>query len=357
MRRYVNLTVERVDEETADSRRVALSVPEDLQDTFRFVPGQHLPVQITVDGKPVRRTYSICSPPGRLPLEIGVRVQPDGQFSNFVADQLKPGDTLAVMPPFGRFHASAEPGDGRTCLMFAAGSGITPILSIMAAMLESEPATRIVLFYGNRRQGTTMFIDDLYALKNRFPSRLQLNFLFSQEQQEFPVFSGRLDADKVRELYRLFCSDIAPVEAFICGPDTMADVVSATLAELGMDPASIHTERFGAPRQRRAEQPAVIPEAGAGESQVTVIMDGHRRHFTMPRTGSSVVDAAAEHGIDLPYSCKGGVCATCRTLVRSGDVQMDSNYALEPWEVEKGFVLACQSHPTSRELVLDYDET
>lgn len=355
MRQFHDLRVARIDEETADSRRIALDVPAGLRDTFSFLPGQHLPVQAEIGGKRVRRTYSICSAPGSFPLEIGVRIQPGGAFSGFAAEALRAGDTLAVMPPFGQFHASVDPAARKTYLAFAAGSGITPILSILRATLEQEPGSRAVLFYGNRRQRTTMFIDDLYALKNRFPERLQLYFLFSREEQEFPVFHGRLDPDKVRELLATFCAGLEPDEAFICGPDTMIDSVGGVLAESGLLKEAVHIERYGAPRKSGAPVP-VGDDLGDGDAEVTVIMDGHRKRFAMPHGGDNIVDAAAQHGIELPYSCKGGVCATCRTKVVAGEVRMDANYGLEPWEVEAGFVLACQSHPVSDAVTLDYDE-
>jgi len=355
VRTFHDLTVARLDEETADSRRIALDVPEALRDEYAFLPGQHLPIQAEIGGKMLRRTYSICSAPGVLPLEIGVRVQPGGAFSNFVAHELKDGDTLKVMPPFGRFHAEIDPGAGKTYLAFAAGSGITPILSIMRATVAQEPKSRFVLFYGNRRQRTTMFIDDLYALKNRYPERVQLYFLFSREEQEFPVFHGRLDAAKVAELLGHFCAGLAPDEAFVCGPDTMIESVTGALEAHGLPPEAIHAERFGVPRKGPARPAAAEPDA-AGDASITVIMDGHRKEFPMPHAGESIVEAAARHGIDLPYSCKGGVCATCRTKVAKGEVRMDTNYALEPWEVEQGFVLACQSHPVSDAVTLDYDE-
>jgi len=357
MRKYYSLKVSSLRNETPDSVRIALSVPEDANSEFSFLPGQHLPMQIILDGKPIRRTYSICSVPGQLPLEVGVRIQSGGQFSGFVANDLKVGDELEVMPPFGQFHANVDPDNAKTYLAFAAGSGITPIISIMRATLEGEPGSRFVLFYGNRRQQTTMFIDDLYALKNRFPERLQLHFLFSQEEQEFEIFSGRLDESKVAELFQAFCVDMNPDEAFVCGPDTMIATVKAALIDAGMDESGIHIERYGAPRKKvaAASKPATAITTEK-QATVNVIMDGHRQSFTMPVEGSNLVDAAAEQGIELPYSCKGGVCATCRTHVRDGEVRMATNYGLEPWEVEKGFVLACQSVPVSDEITIDYDK-
>ena len=356
MRKYHPLTVASLDNETPDSVRVALSVPDAVRDEFAFLPGQHLPLQIQVDGKPVRRTYSICSVPGEMPLQIGVRIQPGGVFSEYVRNEMAVGDQVEVMPPFGQFHADISPDSSRTYLAFAAGSGITPVLSIIRATLEEEPGSRYVLFYGNRRQRTAMFIDDLYALKNRFPERLQLYFLFSQEEQEFDVFSGRLDADKVPELYQVFCAGLEPDAAFICGPDTMIETVQGALVELGMPKEKVHVERYGAPRRATGKAPVASTTAEV-RANVDVIMDGHKKSFDIREDDTNLVDAAADQGIELPYSCKGGVCATCRTHVREGKVAMDTNYGLEPWEVEAGFVLACQSVPLTDKLIIDYDKT
>ena len=357
MRKYHQLTVVAKREETADSVRVALAIPEDAAEEFRFLPGQHLPMQIVVDGKPVRRTYSICTTPGVMPMEIGVRIQPGGIFSEYLQKELNVGDQLEVMPPFGRFHASIDPKKSKTCLAFAAGSGITPILSIVRATLEQEPSSRVVLFYGNRSQRSTMFIDDLYALKNRFPERLQLYFLFSREEQEFDIFSGRLDETRVQELCEKFCVGLDPDEAYVCGPDTMIDSVSSALKSLGMQEENIHAERFGAPKKGAAGRARPPAAAGTKIATVDVIMDGHTKSFDVMDDSDNLVDAAAEQGIELPYSCKGGVCATCRTHVREGRVEMATNYGLEPWEVEEGYVLACQSVPVSEKLVIDYDKT
>jgi ring-1,2-phenylacetyl-CoA epoxidase subunit PaaE len=356
MKQFHPLKVAAKSNETRDSVRISLDVPDDLRDEFAFMPGQHLPVQIERDGKPVRRTYSICSAEGCWPLEIGVRVQPGGQFSEFAANELEVGDTLDVMPPTGRFHLPQERVDGRYHIGFASGSGITPILSIIATVLNTEPASRFALFYGNREQNTTMFIEDLFALKNRFPERLQVHFVFSREEQEFDIAGGRIDADKVAELHRRFCAGDDVDAAWICGPESMIETVTDALVGLGMDENAVHSERFGAPR--KSGQPAAAQvDAGKDAARITVIMDGHKKSFDMSPGAANIVDAAAEQGVELPYSCKGGVCATCRTYVRKGEVSMAINYGLEPWEVEKGFVLACQSTPVSDEVLLDYDES
>lgn len=353
MRQYHELTVAGIAEETADSRRLRLAVPDALKETFAFRPGQHLPLSVTLDGEELHRTYSVCSAPGVWPLELGIRIQPGGKFSATALSRLSVGDVISVMPPFGRFYADIDPSQSRHYLAFAAGSGITPILSMIRAILEGEPGSHCTLFYGNRKQGTTMFIEDLFALKNRYPDRLQMQFVFSRESQEFPIADGRLDGAKATELMQHFCRDTRPDDVFLCGPDTMIDDVTDALTSLGFDKARIHAERFGAPRADRQNRQVKPAERHA---EITVIMDGHRKTFDMSADDANIVDAAAARGIDLPYSCKGGVCATCRTHVRHGRVSMHVNYGLEPWEVDSGFVLACQSTPDSDEIVLDYDK-
>ena len=358
MRKYHALTVAGLESETPDSLRLALNVPEDLREVFSFKPGQHLPVQISLGGKLVRRTYSICSVPGEIPLVFGIRVQPGGKFSGLAQSHLKVGDRLEAMPPLGRFHTNLDPGKAKVRMAFAAGSGITPIMSIMRATLETERESRFVLFYGNRMQSTTMFIDDLYALKNRFAERVQLYFLFSREDQELDVFSGRMDKLKVSQLYEAFCGSCVPDEVYICGPGTMIDDVKHALISEGVDENLFQAERYGA-RLNKTTQPHVPKVATTDKgSLIDVIVDGHRKSFEMFANGpDNLVDAAALSGIVLPSSCRSGVCATCRTYLRSGEVRMATDHALEPWEIEKGFVLACQSKPLSGKVTIDYDKT
>lgn len=352
MRHYHDLTVIAVDEETADSRRVTLDVPDNLRDTFAFQAGQHLPVSAQDDGEELRRTYSLCSTPGEWPLQLGIRVQPHGKFSNFVARRLKAGDVLAAMPPSGRFHlGKSHPAH---VALFAGGSGITPILSMAKTLLQTSESTTVSLFYANRKQSTVMFVEDLFALKNQFPDRLQMQFLFSREDQEFDILAGRLDKAKTDTLCECFFGDTMPDVAYICGPGTMIESVQAALAERGMADDAIHFESFGV--QKTTTPTPVHVDDGAADAEVTVILDGHRKSFPMARDGLSIVDAAAAHGIDLPYSCKGGVCATCRTHVQDGEVSMARNFGLEDWEVEAGFVLACQCVPVTDSVVLDYDK-
>ena len=356
MRTFRKLTVADKRSEARDAVRIAIEVPEDLRDEFDFQPGQHLPIQLERDGKKLRRTYSICCEKGHWPLEIGVRVQPGGVFSEYAAEDLAVGDQLDVMPPTGRFHVELDSQNERFVLGVAAGSGITPILSIIASVLHNEPHSRCALLYGNRRKSTTMFIDDLYALKNRYTDRLQLHFTFSREDQEFAIATGRIDGDRLKALYGELLRGVQVDEAYVCGPDTMIESVSDALLELGVEAGNVHSERFGVPRRLVSETADDVAN-GDDASLVTVILDGHKYDFDMARDGASIVDAAAGEGVELPYSCKGGVCATCRTHVREGEVHMVTNYGLEPWEVEQGFVLACQSRPVSDRVVLDYDKS
>ncbi len=356
MKQFHPLKIERIERETSDSVRIVLAVPAEHESEYEFLPGQHLPFEIEISGRKLRRTYSICSGVDERPLEIGIRVQPGGAFSEHAASGLSVGDTLDAMPPAGHFHVDLDKSNAKDYLGFAAGSGITPLLSMIKSVLEAEPHSRFTLFYGNRKQSTTMFIEDLYALKNRYPERLQLHFVFSREEQEFPIAAGRLDAGKVRELWEHFCKGLSPDEAFVCGPDTMIEAVTGTLVDLGMSADHVHSERFGVPRADAATRPSA-PAKAADHATVTVIMDGHKKTFEMRRDDENIVDAAAEHGIELPYSCKGGVCATCRCHVREGEVTMAANYGLEAWEVESGYALACQSRPVSDAVLLDYDKT
>jgi ring-1,2-phenylacetyl-CoA epoxidase subunit PaaE len=343
--------------ETIDSVVLTLSVPDEVADEFGYEPGQHLPVRALLDGKSVRRTYSICAASGDRSLRLGIRVQPEGRFSNYVANELKPGDILEVMPPYGHFNTPLDPANRKTYVAFVAGSGITPVLSIVKSTLETEPHSHFLVFYGNRQRSTTMFVEDLFALKNRFRERLAVHFIMSREPTDITLYGGRIDGEKAAALHKAFMKNLRADDIFLCGPNPMIDDVTRALFALGYDTKQIHSERFRA-GQKGETPPCVeaknMPRDG---TEVTVIMDGHRQTFLMRADDTSILDAAAEHGIELPYSCKGGVCSTCRCLLASGEVDMALNYALEPWELEKGFILACQSSPKTSTIELDYDRT
>jgi ring-1,2-phenylacetyl-CoA epoxidase subunit PaaE len=326
--------------------------PAGLEDAYRFEAGQHLAVRAALGGRELRRTYSIVSPAGGG-LRIGVRVQ--GEMSRYLADGLGIGDTLEALEPTGRFKPTIEPGRAKSYVALAAGSGITPVLSIVATVLAAEPASRVVLFYGNRSTGRTMFLDEVLALKNRYLERLAVHCLMSREPQDVDLFNGRLDATRLRELARTEFDPRRVDEFFICGPGSMVKELSTTLKELGAV-GRIHFERFSVDSATRSAGPAAAAtgtEPGAAE--ITVTMDGRRRSFKMA-AGRTILESAEATGLALPYSCRAGVCSTCRTKVVSGTVTMDRNQALEDWEVQAGFVLCCQARATSARVELSYDE-
>jgi ring-1,2-phenylacetyl-CoA epoxidase subunit PaaE len=364
---YHPLKITELRPEGTEAVCVTLDVPDDLREAFRFAPGQHIGVRATIDGQEVRRTYSICSATDERHLRIGVRLHERGSMSGHLGRQLRVGDRLEVLPPTGRFFLTPDAKAARTYCAFASGSGITPILGIVRNVLRHEPSSRFMLFYGNRTTASIMFAEELLALKDQYPQRLALYFLMSREPQDVELFNGRLDAGKVGVLGRqLF--DARGVDAyFLCGPDTMIESVREGLIGLGVEQGRIHSEHFtsDAKQVRLKTDPQGVglkpdlqegPGQAQGQTQVTVIMDGRRRSFEMASDGTTVLEAAEQAGLELPYSCRAGVCSTCRTRVVRGAVTMMTNYALEPWEVEAGYVLCCQALPAATELELTYDE-
>lgn len=355
---YHSLKIAELRPEGSDAVCVALDVPDALRDAFRFEPGQHIGVRATIDGQEVRRTYSISSAKGERHLRIGVRLQERGSMSGHLGRRLRVGDQLEVLPPTGRFFLTPDAKAERTFCAFASGSGITPILGIIKNVLHHEPRSRFLLFYGNRTTASIMFAEELLALKDQHPQRLSLNFLMSREPQDVELFNGRIDAAKVAVLGRELFAARGIDAFFLCGPDTMIDSVRDGLVGLGVEPARIHSEHFTSDAKKEVRlKPDPQEESTEQEkTQVTVVMDGRRRSFAMVNDGGTVLDAAEQAGLELPYSCRAGVCSTCRTRVVRGAVTMMTNYALEPWEVAAGYVLCCQALPASPELELSYDE-
>ncbi len=348
------LRVAAVERLTEDAVAVTFEVPAALRDEFAFNPGQHLSVKTDVLGDDVRRNYSICAPATGGPLRIGVKRIPDGVFSAFVADRLRPGDTLDVMTPTGTFSTRLDPAQAKRYVAVAAGSGITPVLSILATALEVEPDSTAALVYVNRRTSTIMFLEELEDLKNRFPDRFQLIHVLGHEMTEVELLSGRLDVDRFDRIL----DTILPVDDvddwFLCGPLALTDTVRGVLLDRGVDADHVHRELFhvGAVPRRRTVTPDV-PAAGAS---VTVILDGRSVDLTVPPDGDSILDATLQVRSDAPFACKNAVCGTCRARVTEGRVEMDANYALEPDEVARGFVLTCQSHPVTDRVVVDFDQ-
>jgi ring-1,2-phenylacetyl-CoA epoxidase subunit PaaE len=359
------LKVHDVRHEAEDAIRVVLDVPAELRDEYRATAGQHLVLRTTVDGEEQRRTYSITGAAGETPLTLGLRVHPQGRVSRHVAQNVKPGATLEAMPPNGSFGAAlatapeASKSGKPTYVAFAAGCGITPVLSIVRTLLAERPDAQVQLFYGNRDSARAMFLEELLALKDRYPTRLALHFVMSGEPQDAELYNGRIDGAKVARFAETLFAARDVQAYFVCGPGTMIADVTSALRELEVEPARIHAEHFttdttAAPAPTATATPRRA--AAAGMADVTVLMDGRRRSVAMPMEGETLLDAAARAGIDLPYSCRAGVCSTCRTRLARGEVEMDQNFALEDWELERGFILACQAHPTTLEIELDYDE-
>ena len=353
--RFHHLPVSEVRRETPNAVSLAFAVPLELREDYAFAPGQYLTVRATIGGEDLRRSYSICSGPADGELRIGVKEIEGGIFSAWLNRKVRAGDVLDVMTPTGRFGLEQDPGDGRVHVGFAAGSGITPILSIARGVLAREPASRFFLFYGNRSTDEILFRSALEDLKDRHLGRLSVFHVLSREEQDVPVLNGRLDGDKLELLLR----GIVPVDqvdhAFVCGPSEMSDALETALRELGLPPGRIHVERFvsafeGKPRPK----PVVAPDAPP-KHVAALIVDGKRREVPVVE-GEAILDAALRAGLDLPFACKGGMCSTCRAKLVEGEAAMEVNYSLEPWEVRAGFVLTCQTRPVSGRVTIDFDE-
>lgn len=353
--RFYELTVADVRPETSECVSIALTVPEDLKEQFRFAPGQYLTFRVQLAGNEVRRSYSICTAPHDGELRVAVKLVSGGKFSTLANTLIKKGDVLEVMPPMGKFSPR---GLGKNYLAFVAGSGITPVMGIMKDILQREPDSRFTLVYGNKNRLSIIFREEIEGLKNKHMERLRVYHTLSRERMDVPLFNGRIDAEKCG----IFCSQLIDLrnidEAFICGPEEMILSVREKLLELGMPSSAVHMELFSSPDQPKTQHKQWKEAHAADEgpvSEVSIRLDGVTFDLKLPYNGDNILDAALAHGADLPYACKGGVCSTCRAKIVEGAVEMEVNYALEPDELAKGFVLTCQSHPTTAKVVVDFD--
>jgi len=350
--RFHRLRIARLRPETADAVCIELEVPGALEQEYVFVQGQHLTLKTQVNGQEMRRSYSICAGVDDGVLRLLIKKVPGGRFSGWANASLRAGDVIDVLTPDGRFHTRLDPGHAKHYAAFAAGSGITPIISLVSTTLRREPRSRFTLVYGNRRQSSVLFAEELEDLKDRYLTRFALYHVFSREQQEVPLFNGRLDGAKVRA----FADGLVPAatidDAFVCGPGGMIDEVSQALLECGVAPERIHVERFGVPD---ADASHHVEPGDAPNAIVTVISDGIQRDIEFRNSDPSILDAALAAGVDLPFACKGGVCCTCRAKVLDGRVRMDKNYGLERRELDAGYVLTCQSHPLTERVTISYD--
>jgi ring-1,2-phenylacetyl-CoA epoxidase subunit PaaE len=354
---FHRLAIAEVKRETADAVSLVFAVPEELHEAYRFAHGQHVTVKVPIDGQEVRRSYSICSAVDEGELRIAIKKQVGGIFSTFANEHLEPGEWIDVMTPTGHFTSALDATSARTYLGIAAGSGITPLLSIVKTVLQGEPKSRFFLLYGNRTTQSILFREALEDLKDRFLNRLSLTHVLSGEAQDAPALSGRLDAGKMILFLRSVVGAVGIDHAFICGPPALLEVAERTLKAMDLPPAHIHAERFtvdGAVATRRPPPPQqAAPRCIVAEAEA--VLDGIRHRFLIGAQ-ETVIDAALAAGLDLPYSCRGGMCCTCRARLVEGKVTMDQNYSLERWELEAGYVLTCQSRPKTSTLVLDYDQ-
>ncbi len=352
--RFHRLAVWDLRREAPGAVSLSFAIPQALADAYRFAPGQYLTLRAIMDGEEVRRSYSICSGPDDGELRIAVKKVDGGAFSSWAADELKPGDELDVMTPTGRFGVAPVPAEARLYAGFAAGSGITPILSIVKGVLAREPYSRFFLFYGNRSTGGMLFREQLEELKDRFIERLSLFHVISGEGQDIPMLHGRLDGEKVRVLLRSLVPSASLDHVFICGPTGMSEDIEATCRDIGIAAERIHIERFVSGLGGKPRPKAVVPVTAPPKAHAALIIDGKRREVPVAE-GEAILDAALRAGVDLPFACKGGMCSTCRAKLVEGEAQMEVNYSLEPWELEKGFILTCQARPISDRVVVDYD--
>ena len=350
------LTVKEIRRETPECISVVFTIPEELRKDFAFLQGQSLTMRATINGEEVRRTYSICSSPLENEWRVAIKKVEGGLFSAFANEKLQQGDQLEVMEPVGRFNTKLDPAQQKNYLAFAAGSGITPVLSIIKTTLATEPLSSFTLVYGNRNRGSVIFFEELEGLKNKYMQRFNLVYVFSRERTDTPLNFGRIDAEKLKELDQLIGFSVID-EFFICGPEEMIFCVKDHLTNAGFDKKKIHFELFTSPGQVKGTGHKVQGTSPTGtESRITIKLDGRSFDFGLPMNSElSVLDAALKQGADLPYACKGGMCCTCKARLLEGEVSMDVHWGLEEEEVEKGYILTCQSHPKTEKIVVDFD--
>lgn len=354
---FHSLKVSNVQKETDDCVSIVFEVPQELKDSFSFRQGQSLTVRKVLGGEECRRTYSICSAPQDGIMRVAVKKVEGGVFSTWANEQLKPGDTLDVMPPVGKFYTELHPDQKKNYVAFAAGSGITPVLSIIKTTLLTEPKSSFTLVYGNRSKNSIIFKEELEALKDKFLERFRIYHILSRELSDAPINSGRIDVDKLELLTGRLINLSSTHEFFLCGPEEMIFCIKNYLEGKGVESQQIHFELFTIPGQKASTvdtSSTPVKEEGP-MARVNVKLDGILFHFDLPYDSESILDAALKQGADLPYACKGGVCTTCKARLTEGEVSMDVNWGLEPDEVAEGFVLTCQSHPKSGVVTVDLD--
>ncbi|MBR2648516.1 MAG: phenylacetate-CoA oxygenase/reductase subunit PaaK [Sediminibacterium sp.] len=355
--KFHSITVKDIRKETADCVSIAFDIPEEKKSLFQFTQGQYIAVKKDIDGVDIRRSYSICSSPLDDELRIAVKKVEGGVFSTYANKKLCVGDTIEIMPPLGKFFTPLVSSQSLNYAAFAAGSGITPILSIIKTTLLTEPNSTFTLVYGNKNRHSIIFREAIEALKNKFIHRFRVIYILSREKTDTPIQAGRINAEKCNALFEKII-DIKNIDHFfICGPQEMTETVKNKLAANGIQPKQIHVELFGVKttlRQAQGDRPEAIDDIMTSKRNITIKLDGVTFDFEL-RNNESILDAALAQGADLPFACKGGVCCTCKAKLVEGKVKMDVHYGLEPDEIAAGFILTCQSHPQTQRVLVDFD--
>ena len=356
---FYKLSIEELSNETVDAVKISFKIPRELSNYFTYLSGQYLTLRTRRNGEELRRCYSICSEPGEELISIAIKKVVGGRFSIWANEQLSVGDELEVMPPDGRFIHSCSESSTQHYLCVAAGSGITPIISIIKTILKTESTSKVTLVFGNQKVSTILFLQALESLKNQFMGRVQIIHVLSRESREASILNGRIDAAKLLSFSpRLFQLDTI-TRSYICGPEPMIKDVSEALKTAGKDPAHIYYELFGSPMSGTDDDLVGISDASAADrdkqNAVTLIIDGRQVSLEMPPEGKSILDAALDEDLDLPFACKGGVCGTCRAKVVQGKVRMDSQSVLSVSDIENGAVLTCRAHPITDEVSINFD--
>jgi ring-1,2-phenylacetyl-CoA epoxidase subunit PaaE len=357
MSKFHTLKVIDVREETDDCKSIAFEVPAELRAEFQYKQGQHLTIRAMIEGEDVRRNYSLCSSPLDNEWRVAVKKLPGGKFSTYANQVLKKGHLLDVMPPAGHFYTELKADNKKNYVAFAAGSGITPMLSIMKTVLRTEPESTFTLVYGNRNTLSIIFHEEIEGIKNKFMERLRVYYILSRERLEEAIFNGRINEEKCSELFDGLLDVKNANEFFICGPEEMILAVDKSLKDAGVAEEKIHFELFTSPGANQGTDKKVYSVEDEGKvSAVTVTSDGKTFSFNLPFGQANLLDAAMREGADLPYACKGGVCCTCKARVLEGEVEMERNYGLVKEEIEAGFILTCQAFPKTEKVVIDFDD-
>jgi len=352
---FYKVKVKDIRKETEECVSVAFDIPQALQDTFKYTHGQYITLRSFINGEDVRRSYSLCSSPLENEWRVAIKKVDGGLFSTYANNQLKPGDEIELMPPMGNFTSTLDKTRSKKYIAFAAGSGITPVLSVIKTILATEPLSHVTLIYGNRNRHSIIFKEAIEGLKNKYIDRFRVIHILSREITDAAINCGRIDKEKCHLLFTNF-ANISADEFFICGPQEMIFCIKDFLKEKGIPDNKIHFELFTTREDISAKkQHSTITKPGEPQSKVTIKHDGIAFDFNLDYDGEDILDAALHHGVDLPYSCKSGVCCTCKARLEEGQVSMDANYGLEPEEIEAGYILCCQSHPVTEKVVIDFD--